>query len=111
LEGLPIPKERRASDAKNGRQAKAGRRHYKMTSEKQQLQFLGQAIRSIREQKGFNLHALGTAIGVPPERLRSLEAGKRDPDYELLLRLAECLGTRLSVFVIRAEELGGAQDE
>jgi transcriptional regulator with XRE-family HTH domain len=105
LEGLPIPKERRSSEAKSGR------RHYKMTSEKQQLQLLGQAICSVRESREFTIPGLATAADVSPKQLQALEAGELDPDFELLLRLAECLDTRPSAFIIKAEELGGSRDE
>lgn len=105
LEGIPVPKERRSAGAKKGR------RHYKMTSEKQQLNLLGQAVQSIREAKGVSVETLAAATGVTGKQLQALEAGQLDPDYELLLRLAECLDTRPSAFILKAEELGGGQDD
>jgi transcriptional regulator with XRE-family HTH domain len=103
LEGIPVPKERRSAGAKKGR------RHYKMTSEEQQLHLLGQAIQSVREAAGFSIDALAAATEVTGKQLEALEAGQLDPDYELLLMLAESLGTRPSAFVIKAEELGGQE--
>jgi transcriptional regulator with XRE-family HTH domain len=104
LEGLPTPKERRSANAKNGR------RYYVMTGEKEQLRLLGEAICSVREARGSTIEGLARAAGISSEELQAVEAGELDPDYELLLRLAECLNTRPSAFVVRAEELGGSQD-
>jgi transcriptional regulator with XRE-family HTH domain len=104
LEGVPVPKERRSQGAKKGR------RHYKMTSEKQQLHLLGQAIQSIREARGVSVEALATTAELPSKQLEALERGQLDPDYELLLKLAECLDTRPSAFVVKAEELGGRDE-
>jgi transcriptional regulator with XRE-family HTH domain len=101
LEGLPTPKERRSANAKNGRRA------YVITGEKEQLRLLGLAIRSVRETRDSTIEGLARAVGIPSEELQAIEAGELDPDYELLLRLAECLNTRPSAFVVRAEELGG----
>jgi transcriptional regulator with XRE-family HTH domain len=101
LEGVPVPKERRSQGAKKGR------RHYTMTNERQQLHLLGQAIQSVREAKGLSVEALAAATEVTGNQLQALERGQLDPDYELLLRLAECLDTRPSAFVLKAEKLGG----
>jgi transcriptional regulator with XRE-family HTH domain len=82
-----------------------------MTDKKQQLRLLGQAIRSVREEKTSTVGELATAVGVRSERLQALESGALDPDYELLLRIADCLNTSPSALVIRAEELAGSEDE
>jgi transcriptional regulator with XRE-family HTH domain len=82
-----------------------------MSGEREQLRLLGQAIRSVRDEHDFTITDLAARIGVPPARLRALEAGQLDPDYELLLRIAESLHTRPSTFVIRAEELGRRTDD
>jgi len=76
-----------------------------MTDERQQLRFLGQAIRSVREEKTLTVADLATAADISSERLKTLERGELDPDYDLLITLAECLDTRPSTFVIRAEDL------
>ena len=81
-----------------------------MTGEKEQLRLLGLAIRSVRETRGSTIAGLARAAGISAEQLQAVEAGELDPDYELLVRLAECLNTRPSAFVVRAEELGGRQD-
>lgn len=104
LEGLPTPRERKSMNATNGR------RYYVMTGEKEQLRLLGEAIRSVRETRDSTIEGLARAVGVSSEQLRALEAGELDADYELLLRLAECLNTRPSAFIVRAEELGGSRN-
>jgi transcriptional regulator with XRE-family HTH domain len=53
---------------------------------------------------------LAVAAGICTQRLENLEIGQLDPDFELLLRLAECLDTRASAFFILAEELGRKGD-
>ena len=56
----------------------------------------------------------GGAAGVPERRVRTLEEGRLDPDYVLLIRLAKALGVRPSALVRRAEgrasEGGGPAD-
>lgn len=78
-------------------------------SERRQSQrdlfFLGQAIGQLREERGLSTEVLAAAAGIERTRIQALEAGALDPDYDLLLTLAEALGIRISAFVIRAEEL------
>jgi transcriptional regulator with XRE-family HTH domain len=69
------------------------------------LFFLGQAIGQLREERGLSKAELAAATGSEQTRIQALEAGQLDPDYELLLALAEALGIRPSAFVVRAEEL------
>jgi transcriptional regulator with XRE-family HTH domain len=80
-------------------------------SERQQrrpdLLVLGEAIGQIRVERGLSPVELAAATGIEIARIQTLEAGRLDPDYEMLLALAEGLGVRPSTFVIRAEELGG----
>ena len=76
-----------------------------MTDERQQLRYLGQAIRSVRDEKTLSVADLAIGADISLERLKALERGELDPDYELLIRLAECLDTRPSAFIIRAEDL------
>lgn len=74
----------------------------------QELRFLGKAVREIREQRGIAVGELAAATGMDRTRIEALEAGRLDPDLELLVALADGIGVRLSVFVVRAEELGTA---
>jgi|NGEPerStandDraft_8_1074529.scaffolds.fasta_scaffold123001_2 transcriptional regulator with XRE-family HTH domain len=48
---------------------------------------------------------LADASGVIRERIGALEAGQLDPTYELLLEIADGLGTQPSALVILAEQL------
>jgi transcriptional regulator with XRE-family HTH domain len=66
---------------------------------------LGEALRLIREEKDLSIEAVAVAAGISPARLVNLEAGRVDPDFELMLRLADALNTRLSVIVGRAGDL------
>ena len=68
---------------------------------------LGRAVRSLREQQGLSARDLAAAVGVPAARIAALEQGHLDPDFELLLTLADSMGLRLSTFFVRAEELDG----
>jgi transcriptional regulator with XRE-family HTH domain len=69
------------------------------------LLVLGEAIGQIRAERGLSTVELATATGIEITRIQALEAGRLDPDYELLLTLAEGLGVRPSALVIRAEGL------
>ena len=69
------------------------------------LLLLGEAFREIRERHGLSVGALAGATGVDGLRIVALEEGCLDPDYELLLTLAEGIGIRPSVFFLRAQEL------
>jgi len=68
---------------------------------------LGKAIREMREERGLTGSALAAAAEVPHWRVTALEEGRLDPDYDLLLRLADAMGTRASEFVVRAETNSG----
>jgi transcriptional regulator with XRE-family HTH domain len=70
---------------------------------RQELLILGEAIRAVRERHGLSAGGLATAAGVSPARLAALEAGRLDPDFELLLALAEAIGVRPSAFFVTAE--------
>jgi XRE family transcriptional regulator, fatty acid utilization regulator len=66
---------------------------------------LGRAVRSLREQQSFTARDLAEAVGASPAQIDELEQGRLDPDFELLLRLADSLGVRLSTLFGRAEAL------
>jgi DNA-binding XRE family transcriptional regulator len=68
---------------------------------------LGEAVREVREQQGISIPTLAVDTGLDQELIVALEDGKLDPDYELLLRLAEGIGVRVSAFVFHVEGLGG----
>jgi transcriptional regulator with XRE-family HTH domain len=79
-----------------------------------ELARLGAAVRKLREECRLSFSELAGAAGVPERRIRALEAGRLDPDYVLLVRLAKALGVRPSALVLRAEgrtdEGGGPAD-
>ncbi|MGO9321788.1 MAG: helix-turn-helix transcriptional regulator [Solirubrobacteraceae bacterium] len=69
---------------------------------------LGKAVRELREQRRLSQGELAAAVGVRERRIQALEAGRLDPDYVLLVRLAKALGVRAGALVIRAEGLAQA---
>jgi transcriptional regulator with XRE-family HTH domain len=73
------------------------------TSLTDDLAKLGRALREVREQQGLSEHDLAAATGITPEDMRALEAGKLDPDYELLIVLARRLGVTPALLVVRAQ--------
>jgi transcriptional regulator with XRE-family HTH domain len=75
------------------------------------LLVLGRAVQLIREQRGMSADELAEASGVLREHLDALEAGQLDPTYELLLEIADGLGTQPSALVILAEQLDSSTDQ
>jgi transcriptional regulator with XRE-family HTH domain len=67
------------------------------------LRNLGAAVRAMRERHGLSVADLAAAADVGPACLSALEQGGVDPAYDLLVRLADGLGTRPSEFVVLAE--------
>jgi transcriptional regulator with XRE-family HTH domain len=67
------------------------------------LAALGAAIRAVRVEYGLSVADAAGAAGCAPGRLASVEAGRTDPDYALLVHVARALGTTPSEFVRRAE--------
>lgn len=73
-------------------------------SEAQRLVALGNAIQALRAERSLSSAALAAAAGVDDAQLASLEAGQLDADFDLLLKVANGLGTSVSTIVTRAEE-------
>ena len=73
--------------------------------EQEQLLALGRALSEIRGERGMGVAKLAGAAGIDLKLIATLEAGRLNPSYELLVALAEGLGVPVSVLVIRAEEL------
>ncbi len=65
----------------------------------------------MREQHGLSTHDLAAAAGVTQARVVALEDGRLDPDFELLVKLAESMGTHPAAFALRARELGDQDAE
>lgn len=72
---------------------------------------LGRAVKLMREQRGMSAGELAETSGILRERIDALEAGQLDPTYELLVEIADSLGTRPSALVILAEQLDPSTDE
>jgi transcriptional regulator with XRE-family HTH domain len=72
---------------------------------------LGHAVREQRERCRLSPSALAAAVGVDEKRIRALERGQLDPEYELLLALADALEVPAAALVIRAEELARDSSE
>lgn len=73
-----------------------------------ELARLGIAVRALREERRLTRRELAAAAGVGERRIQALEAGRLDPDYVLLVRVAKALGVRAGALVLRAE---GRADE
>lgn len=69
------------------------------------LRSLGEAVRQLREERGSSSAELASALGVQKAYVQELEAGARDPDFEMLFALAPALGVRPAALIGRAEEL------
>jgi len=74
------------------------------------LRVLGRAIRELREQQGLSADALAVASGIARADLAAIEAGRLDPGYRRLLRLAAGLGVRPRVLLLHIEKLGDGHD-
>lgn len=70
-----------------------------------ELRVLARAIRLAREQREVSIDALARATAIPRENIEALEAGRLDPTYDLLVAIAEELGTQPSALVLLAEQL------
>lgn len=49
-------------------------------------------IREIRKRCGLTMKELGDRVGVGESTISQYETGKRQPDYEILLRIADYFG-------------------
>ena len=62
-------------------------------------------IAEIRTKKGMTQTELANACGVTQKMISAMENDRRNPSYELLIRLSKALG------VTADEVIGGAYDE
>lgn len=46
-------------------------------------------LRTLRKNKGLSMKSLGEIIGVAESTISQYETGKREPDFETLLKIAE----------------------
>ncbi len=63
------------------------------------------AMRAMREERGVSVADAAAGAGVSKGRLASVEAGRREPDFVLIMRVARVLGIKPTEFVHRAEIL------
>jgi len=78
--------------------------------EQHDLARLGKALRALREERALTVSALAAASAVSEATISALEAGRLDPDFQLLLDIAAAIGVRPSELVSRAEQLAGDAD-
>lgn len=55
-----------------------------------------QRLRELRKAKGLSMKELGIRVGCTESAISCYELGKRSPDYETLLKLAEELDSSVS---------------
>lgn len=61
-------------------------------------------LKELRKGKGISLKELGTVVGVAESTMSLYENGKRQPDYETLLKLAEYFGVTVDYLLRGSEE-------
>jgi transcriptional regulator with XRE-family HTH domain len=66
------------------------------------------AMKAMREERGVSIADAAAGASVPPGRLASVEAGRREPDFVLIMRVARTIGVKPSEFVHRGEILDPA---
>jgi DNA-binding XRE family transcriptional regulator len=59
---------------------------------------IGERIRAMRLKAGLTTAAVGEMVGVPHEVIANLEAGKMEPQMDLIQHIAGVLGCRLGDF-------------
>ncbi len=69
-----------------------------------ELVALGRTIRQVREQRGQSVGALAAAVGSTSTDVEAFEAGRLDPGYHCLRRLAAALGITSTALLVRVEE-------
>lgn len=75
------------------------------------LAALGEAIRALREQAGLSQEQLASDASLDAPALAAIEAGREEPTWGDLRRLAYALGTSLEQVLELAESLEGAGSE
>ena len=65
-------------------------------------------LRELRRKCGITMKELGAVIGVAESTISQYETGKRQPDYETLLKLSEYFGVSVD-YLLGAEKKPAAQ--
>lgn len=60
-------------------------------------------LKELRKAKGISLKELGSIVGVAESTMSLYENGKRQPDYETLLKLAEFFGVTVD-YLLRGKD-------
>jgi len=68
------------------------------------LRKLGGRVRALRAAAGLTPARLAAAAAIETETLAAIEAGRRDPDYRVLRRLAEALGVGVGALLSAMDE-------
>lgn len=66
-------------------------------------------LRELRKKYGLTMKELGAEIGVAESTISQYETGKRQPDYETLLKLGEFFGVSVD-YILTGEETKKAPD-
>lgn len=62
-----------------------------------------EALRRLRKEKGISMKELGVKIGVAESTISQYETGKREPDFETLLKLGEFFNVSVD-YLLRGEQ-------
>ncbi len=58
-------------------------------------------MRELRKAKGMTMKALGEVLGVAESTISQYETGKREPDFEILLKASEYFGVTVDYLLER----------
>lgn len=67
-------------------------------------------LRELRKKSDLTMKELGAEIGVAESTISQYETGKRQPDYETLLKLGEFFGVTVD-YILTGEEKAPAQED
>lgn len=68
---------------------------------------IGQMVRDAREEQGITQAALAELVGRTHTMVSHIEAGRKEPSWETMIKLAEVLGLSLDDLVWKAGRLPG----
>lgn len=69
---------------------------------RQKCQEIARRIKGERERKGLTMTDLGKLCGLSQQSISYIERGKRIPNLDTLLLIADALGTKLSALAANA---------
>ena len=64
-----------------------------------------EALRRIRKMRGLTMKQLGEMTGVTESAIGQYETGKRNPSFDMLLKLAEALDCHISALMVPDDAL------